>query len=85
MEHEQYVAKSIAEILTAVGPCQEYLNEPIRDLVNRAGKRIRPVLGALIAACLDSEHKYNGLQPACYQLLATIEVLHNASLVIDDI
>lgn len=55
------------------------LNEPIRELVFRGGKRLRPKLFLTILEGL-------GVDPGLYvDIAAAIELIHNGTLVVDDV
>ncbi|EAS02845.2 polyprenyl synthetase protein (macronuclear) [Tetrahymena thermophila SB210] len=55
------------------------LSEPIWEMLKRGGKRIRPIFCALIAEAYN--HKLSDV----IEIAGFIEVLHNCSLIIDDI
>lgn len=58
------------------------LGDVLKHILNRGGKRMRPILTLLIAKVLDPEGKVNikTLHAAC-----SLELLHTASLVHDDV
>jgi geranylgeranyl pyrophosphate synthase len=55
------------------------LGEPIWDLLDRGGKRWRPVLAMIIAEL------YGKSRREVFELAALTEIIHNGSLIIDDI
>ena len=68
----------------------ECLLETTYEYIDRGGKRIRPILAILIAECLQDEftnHDIFGLSAVSLgEILGAVgEVIHNGSLVIDDI
>ncbi len=52
------------------------------DLLNRGGKRIRPLLLCLLVENLTDDEKIRAL---AYKLAPIVEIVHNGSLIIDDI
>jgi len=85
--------KSISENLTLDGdiPLDSLNNSiflPCWDMVDRGGKRWRPVLGLILSDVFNVDLN----NPSCcekkklfYQLLYMVESLHNASLILDDV
>lgn len=62
------------------------LHEPIYDLMDRGGKRWRPMLGLIMAKCLGRDdiedfEKNKDIYFSC----GLAEIIHNGSLMIDDI
>lgn len=55
------------------------LSDPIWDLLDRGGKRWRPILCMLIAEL------YGHKREEVYDIAALCEIIHNGTLVIDDI
>jgi geranylgeranyl pyrophosphate synthase len=55
------------------------LSEPIWDLLDRGGKRWRPVLCMIIAEL------FNRKRSEVYEIAALCEIIHNGTLMIDDI
>lgn len=55
------------------------LSEPIWDLLDRGGKRWRPVLCMLIAEL------YGHSKEEVYDIAALCEIIHNGTLIVDDI
>lgn len=55
------------------------LSTPIYDLLDRGGKRWRPALCFLIADLFAKPHN------ELYDVAATVEMIHNATLIVDDI
>ena len=55
------------------------LSEPIWDLLDRGGKRWRPVLAMLIAELFGRQ------RTQVLEIAALCEVIHNGSLIVDDI
>ncbi len=60
-------------------PINKAIADPIWDMLNRGGKRWRPVLFLLICEALGKEADY------CLDFAIIPEVIHNGTLVIDDI
>jgi len=61
------------------------VNEPMWDLIDRGGKRWRPILGLMIAKYLNMNiHDYSK-NKLLYSILGSTELLHNATLMIDDV
>jgi geranylgeranyl diphosphate synthase type 3/geranylgeranyl diphosphate synthase type I len=61
---------------------------PCWDMVERGGKRWRPILGLMIADIFKidlSNPNKNENQKLYYKLLFLVESLHNASLILDDV
>lgn len=58
---------------------QKAVNEPIWDLLDRGGKRWRPVLAILVAGCLGKKPE------EVAEIAAATEVIHNGTLMVDDI
>ena len=61
------------------------VNAPIWDLLDRGGKRWRPLLGLMVAKYLDIEIEDYQKNNSLYNILGCIEILHNATLIIDDV
>jgi octaprenyl-diphosphate synthase len=57
------------------------LTRPGRDLLDRGGKRWRPLLMVLVAEAISGEYGFNAALP----LTPLVEFCHNASLIHDDI
>lgn len=55
------------------------LSVPVYDLLDRGGKRWRPALCFLIADLFAKPHS------ELYDVAATVEMIHNATLIVDDI
>ena len=55
------------------------LSEPIWDLLDRGGKRWRPILCMLIAEL------YGHKREEIYDIAALCEIIHNGTLIVDDI
>jgi geranylgeranyl pyrophosphate synthase len=60
-------------------PLNKAIADPIWDMLDRGGKRWRPALFLLICEALDKKSDY------CLDLSIIPEVIHNGTLVIDDI
>jgi geranylgeranyl pyrophosphate synthase len=60
-------------------PLNKAISEPIWDMLDRGGKRWRPALFLLICEALGNESDY------CLDFSIIPEVIHNGTLVIDDI
>ena len=62
------------------------LNEPIYDLMDRGGKRWRPILGLIMARCLGRQNIENfEANKDIYFTCGLGEIIHNGSLMVDDI
>ena len=62
------------------------LNEPIYDLLDRGGKRWRPVLGLIMARCLGRDDLEDfDKNKDIYYSCGLGEIVHNGSLMIDDV
>jgi geranylgeranyl pyrophosphate synthase len=61
------------------------VNLPLWDLLDRGGKRWRPILGLMVAKYynINIEDHYKNM--TLYKIIGCIEVLHNATLMIDDV
>ncbi|CAD8068539.1 unnamed protein product [Paramecium primaurelia] len=55
------------------------ISNPIYDLLDRGGKRWRPALCFMIADLFNRNHK------ELYEVAALVELIHNATLIVDDI
>lgn len=61
------------------------VNTPIWEFLDRGGKRWRPILGLMVSKYLNiniDDYEINNL---LYNILGCIEILHNATLIIDDV
>lgn len=72
------IAPALADAVPATGP-QQHLYEPVRELLGRSGKGLRPAL--CLATCLALGGRLADALPSA----AGLEMLHNAFLVHDDI
>jgi len=62
------------------------IKEPVYDLLDRGGKRWRPVLGLIIAKCLGRENIEDfEANKDVYFTCGMTEIVHNGSLMVDDI
>ena len=62
------------------------LNEPIYDLLDRGGKRWRPVLGLIMARCLGRDDLADFEKNIdIYYSCGLAEIIHNGSLMLDDV
>lgn len=59
--------------------------DPIYDLLDRGGKRWRPILGLACAECLGTDISDLDANKELYYLMGAAELIHNASLIIDDL
>ena len=59
--------------------------EPAYDLVDRGGKRWRPCLGLMIAECFGRDLTDFEANKDIYFSCGMTEIVHNGSLIIDDI
>jgi geranylgeranyl diphosphate synthase type 3 len=64
---------------------QKSVNDPMWDMLDRGGKRWRPFLGLMIAKYLNIEIEDFNQNKNLYKILGAIEVIHNATLMIDDV
>jgi geranylgeranyl diphosphate synthase type I len=71
------VEERLEEVLDGVEPGQ--LREQVRHVTLAGGKRVRPIVTVLVCDALDGDRK------TAVDFAAGIELVHNASLVIDDI
>jgi geranylgeranyl diphosphate synthase type I len=89
---EKYIPKKFSkeDILFRVDPPKYSFNleamnraisDPIWDMLNRGGKRWRPMLFLLICEALGKNGKLDG----CLDFAIIPEIVHNGTLVIDDI
>ena len=60
------------------------LIDPLYELLDLGGKRWRPVYGMIIANDYGMDLESEKSDPL-YHILASAEILHNASIIIDDI
>jgi len=68
-----------------LGSCKRGIFDPLYDLLDAGGKRWRPVYGMILAKDLGMDIDDFEKSKLLYQCLAAGELIHNASLVIDDI
>ena len=62
------------------------MHEPAYDLLDRGGKRWRPVLGLIMARCLGRDNLEDfEANKDIYFSCGLTEIVHNGSLIIDDI
>ena len=62
--------------------CTESIANPIWDLLDRGGKRWRPLLMLL---CYDSVKKNSNNDSIINEFMPLVEIIHNGTLIIDDI
>lgn len=55
------------------------LSNPIYELIDRGGKRWRPALCFVIAELFNKPHE------SVYEIAALVELIHNGTLIVDDI
>lgn len=55
------------------------LSNPIYELIDRGGKRWRPALCFIIAELFNKPHE------TVYEIAALVELIHNGTLIVDDI
>jgi geranylgeranyl diphosphate synthase type I len=78
LEHRRgRIEERLEEVLDGIEPTQ--LREQVRHVVLAGGKRVRPTVTVLVCEALDGD------QETAVEFAAGIELVHNASLVIDDI
>jgi geranylgeranyl pyrophosphate synthase len=77
-QHLPHIELAMASVLARqyVGSTN---NHPVWDMIDRGGKRWRPILFSLLMEFLGAAPRDH------YTVAATIEIVHNATLVIDDI
>ena len=75
-----------AESLADLNSVNQALNIPIYDILDRGGKKWRPVLGLIMAECLgrDNIEDFKANEDIYFSCGMT-ELIHNGSLIIDDI
>lgn len=61
------------------------INEPIYDMLDRGGKMWRPLLGMMFAEALGRKLDDYESNKDIYYACGLTELVHNASLIIDDI
>ena len=54
-------------------------------MMDRGGKRWRPILGMLLAENLGKDMSHFDANPGLFFMLASCEIVHNATLICDDI
>jgi len=74
------------QMLADINTINKGLNEPVYDLLDRGGKRWRPVLGLILARCLgrDNLEDFEANKDVYFSCGLT-EIVHNGSLMVDDI
>lgn len=73
-------------MLADVNAVNKSLHDPAYDLLDRGGKRWRPVLGLIMAKCLGRENLEDfEANKDIYFSCGLTEIIHNGSLIIDDI
>tara|TARA_Y100000590_G_scaffold470189_1_gene662635 strand:- start:5 stop:916 length:912 start_codon:yes stop_codon:yes gene_type:complete len=85
---EDFLFKERAEVEKALGRSLKYLDrylpvglaKPVRDAVMAGGKRLRPILCALVYRKCGGQ-----IGPAAYDLGVSIELIHTYSLMHDDL
>jgi len=75
--HRDRIEERLGEVLDAVEPGR--LGEEVRHVALAGGKRVRPTVTVLVCEALDGDLE------AAVDFAVGIELVHNASLVIDDI
>ena len=83
---ENKVMEESAESLADLNSVNQALNIPIYDILDRGGKKWRPVLGLIMAECLgrDNIEDFKANEDIYFSCGMT-ELIHNGSLIIDDI
>lgn len=61
------------------------VNVPLWDLLDRGGKRWRPILGLMVAKYFNINIEDYEKNKNLYNIIGCIEILHNATLIIDDV
>jgi len=62
------------------------LIDPAYDLLDRGGKRWRPILGLIMAKCMGRENLEDfEANKDVYFACGLTEIIHNGSLMVDDI
>ena len=61
------------------------INEPIYDLLDRGGKQWRPLMGLMLAECFGREIEQIEQNKDVYFTCGITELIHNGSLIVDDI
>jgi geranylgeranyl diphosphate synthase type I len=75
--HRGRVEERLEEVLDGVEPTQ--LREQVRHVALAGGKRVRPTVTVLVCEALDGDRE------TAVDFAVGVELVHNASLVIDDI
>ena len=74
------------EALCDINAINKSLLEPAYDLLDRGGKRWRPTFGLILAKCLGRENLEDfEANKDIYYACGLTEIVHNGSLMIDDI
>ena len=74
------------QMLADINTINKSLNEPVYDLLDRGGKRWRPVLGLILARCLGRDNLEDfEANKDIYFSCGLTEIVHNGSLMVDDI
>lgn len=71
-----YLEKEIANLFNDKNP----LNEQLSTFLMNGAKRLRPLLGLLFLRCVSDE-----INQKQYNVLAAVELIHNATLIHDDV
>lgn len=71
-----YLEKEIANLLSDKNP----LNEQLSTFLMTGAKRLRPLLGLLFSRCVCDE-----INQKQYNVLTAVELIHNATLIHDDV
>ena len=61
------------------------VNEPVYDLLDRGGKQWRPLMGLMLAECFGRDIEDIEANKDVYFTCGMTELIHNGSLIVDDI
>lgn len=70
---------------TDINALNKGINEPIYDLLDREGKQWRPLLGMMFAEAMGRQLDDFETNKDIYFACGLTELVHNASLIVDDI
>jgi len=86
---QEFLARDLAEVETALGAACSDGPEPAvsaaRHLVDRGGKRVRPLALLLAAKCFREGELGAASDPRWIEMAAVVELVHSATLLHDDV
>lgn len=68
-----------------IDACNKALITPIYDLLDRGGKQWRPLMGLMLAECFGRDIENIEANKDVYFTCGITELIHNGSLIVDDI